>query len=221
MKLKETQNLFVLGLFLGAVGLISAVVLTLFSQKVAEPIEAARLRTLNSALLQVLPVFDNQPSRNVVEYDGVRFMGAAEKGKLIAVAAEASSPGYAGPITALIGFDPDGKILAVLITAQGETPGLGANVCERKFSKTIFNFFQPTPEGLPPNWFLDQFDGKTAAKNSGWKVKKDGGDIDYVTGATVTSRAITKLVSDASSVFAANRTELLAKLAPAEGGTEK
>ena len=52
-------------------------------------------------------------------------------------------------------------------------------------------------------------------------MKKDGGDIDYVTGATVTSRAITKLVSDASSVFAANRTELLAKLAPAEGGTEK
>ena len=68
---------------------------------------------------------------------------------------------------------------------------------------------------------IEVYLGYPAAKNSGWKVKKDGGDIDYVTGATVTSRAITKLVSDASSVFAANRTELLAKLAPAEGGTEK
>ncbi len=221
MKLKETQNLFVLGIFLGAVGLISAVVLTFFSQKVAEPIKAAQLRTLNDALLQVLPPFTNQPSENVAETDGVRFMGAARDGKLIAVAAEASSPGYAGPIKALIGFDPDGKVLAVLITAQGETPGLGANVCERKFQKTIFNLCDPVPEGLPPNAFLNQFDGKAARKDTDWKVRKDGGDIDYVTGATVTSRAITRLVSHAASAFAANRAEIIAELTPTEGSLNK
>lgn len=109
----------------------------------------------------------------------------------------------------------------MLITAQGETPGLGANVCERKFSKTIFNFFQPTPEGLPPNWFLDQFDGKTAAKNSGWKVKKDGRRHRLRDRCDRDQPGDHQTGSDASSVFAANRTELLAKLAPAEGGTEK
>ena len=65
MSLKNTENFFVLGLFLAVLGLISAVLLAVFSDIVSEPIAAAELRTTNEALRQILPAFDNQPSENM------------------------------------------------------------------------------------------------------------------------------------------------------------
>ena len=96
MNLKNTENLWVLGLFLGVVGLISALLLALFSDLVAAPIAEAELRNKNQALRQILPPFDNQPSEQTVERNGILFMGAYEKGKLVAVAAEATTRGYGG-----------------------------------------------------------------------------------------------------------------------------
>ena len=142
---------------------------------------------------------------------------AVKDGRLVALAARGERKGYAGPVQALVGLDVDGKIRAVLITKQNETPGLGANVCERKFKKTIYNLFQKRPEGIAPNAFLDQFDGKSAAKGVTWKVKKDGGNIDYVTGATVTSRTITALTDEIAQCYLANREEIIRKLAPSGG----
>ena len=224
MSLKNTENFFVLGLFLAVLGLISAVLLAVFSDMVSEPIAAAELRTTNEALKQILPAFDNQPSEDkiVLKQDDmeITFMGAAKDGKLVAVAASGERKGYAAPIQALIGFDLDGKIRAVLITKQNETPGLGANVCHRQFKKTIFNLFEKRSEGLAPNSFLDQFNGKSAVKGKNWKVRKDGGRIDYVSGATITSRTITELADAVAQCFLANRAEIIAKLSPA-GGNEK
>lgn len=224
MSLKNTENFFVLGLFLAVLGLISAVLLAVFSDIVSEPIAAAELRTTNEALKQILPAFDNQPSEDqIVLKQGdmeITFMGAVKDGRLVAVAASGARKGYAAPVQALIGFDLDGKIRAVLITKQNETPGLGANVCQRQFKKTIFNLFEKRPEGLAPNSFLDQFNGKTAEPGTNWKVRKDGGNIDYVTGATITSRTITELADSVAQCFLANRAEIIAKLSPA-GGNEK
>ena len=167
---------------------------------------------------------NNQPSENkLMLRQGdmeITFMGAVKDGKLIAVAASGACKGYAAPVQGLIGFDLDGKIRAVLITKQNETPGLGANVCQRQFKKTIFNLFEKRPEGIAPNSFLDQFNGKSAVKGKNWKVRKDGGRIDYVSGATVTSRAITELADSVAQCFLANRAEIIAKLSPA-GGNEK
>lgn len=217
MKLKDTENFIVLGVFLAVLGLISGLLLAVFSDIAREPIAAAELRNTNKALEQILPPFDNQPSQDRFEIDGVTFLGAVRDGKLVALAASGAKKGYAGPVQALIGLEPDGKIRAVLITKQNETPGLGANVCERKFKKTIFNLFKKRPEGLAPNPFLDQFTGKSAQAGVTWKVKKDGGDIEYVTGATVTSRAITALTDEITQCFLAHRGEIIAKLTPAGG----
>ncbi len=217
MKLKDTENLWILGLFLGITGLISAVVLAVFSDIVREPIAAAELRNTNLALQQILPPFDNQPSQDKVSVkweNGAEytFMGAFQDGKLVAIAASGSTPGYAGAVEALVGLNPDGAIRAVLITKQNETPGLGSNVCQRKFQKTIFNLFEPTPEGLPPNAVLDQFSGKTADAAKNWQVRKDGGSVDYITGATVTSRAVTLLVSELDRCYLANQAKIAAEL---------
>ena len=108
----------------------------------------------------------------------------------------------------------------VLITAQNETPGLGANVCQRQFRKTIFNLFDKRPEGLAPNPVLDQFSGKVAEKGKHWRVKKDGGSIDYVTGATITSRAVTELTDKVAQCYLADGAEIRAELEKA-GGNEK
>ena len=103
----------------------------------------------------------------------------------------------------MVSFDPNGKILAVRILEHNETPGLGAAVCERKFQKTIFNLGAPRPAGLPPNPVLDQFHGRLAAEGGNWKVSKDGGDLIFRTGATVSSRAVTEAVNLAAVNFAA------------------
>ncbi len=223
MNLKNSEKLWVLGLFLGIVGLISALVLSVISSLVATPIAQAELRNTNQALQQILPPFDNQPSEKRVECTTpngwpVSFMAAVKDGKIVAIAAEATNPqGYAGNVQALVGLDNDGTIRAVLITKQNETPGLGANVCQRKRQKTIFNLFEKPEEGIAPNRILDQFRGMKANPGADWQVKKDGGDIMFISGATVTSRAVTLLVSEINRAYLLNRDQIMQELAPSEG----
>ena len=213
MKLKESENFVVLGLFLGAVGLLSALVLALVSDLTAPEIAKAELRSKSAALKQLkFPAFDNDPTGEKCSFDGVNFMAVRQGGKLVGIAAEAeTNNGYAGKIKQLVGFTPDGTILAVLITEEKETPGLGKNVCERKFKKTIANFMKPAPKGLPENEILDQFSGRKAGDRIDWRVNKDGGEFKFRTGATVTSRAVTEMTGKTAKTFAAHRAEILAK----------
>ncbi len=222
MKLKECENFWILGAFLGAVGLVSALVLSLVSSLTAPAIARADQRAKSAALRQLIPDFDNDPAAEVLKLDGVAFMAARRGGALIGVVAEAeTNSGYAGTIRELVGFDPDGRILAVLVTDEKETPGLGKNVCERKFKKTIFNFFRLAPAGLPPNEILDQFSGRRAGDRSVWRVRKDGGDFEYRTGATVTSRAVTGLTGRAAEVFSRHRAAIAAQFAGAKPEVKK
>ena len=107
-------------------------------------------------------------------------------------------------------FTLDGRITAVQILRHHETPGLGANVCDRKFQRTILNLSAEAPE-VPENIYLDQFNGKEAAKSGDWKIVKDNGEFIYRTGATVTARAVTALVNDIAAEFAKNRAEIQEK----------
>ena len=214
MKLKECENFWGLGLFLGAVGLLSALVLAVVSDVTGPAVAAAEKRTKSAALKQLFSDFDNDPARERRECDGVVFMAVRKGGHLVGIAAEAETAnGYAGKIRELVGFTPDGRILAVLITEEKETPGLGKNVCERKFKKTIVNFLKPAPKGLPENEILDQFSGRKAGDRIDWRVKKDGGEFKYRTGATVTSRAVTEMTGKTAKTFAAHRAAILANFA--------
>jgi Na+-translocating ferredoxin:NAD+ oxidoreductase subunit G len=79
--------------------------------------------------------------------------------------------GYSGPITLMFGVGLDGTISGLQVLSHTETPGLGAKI-------------------VLPN-FRDQFNGK---RLEDLKLKKDGGQIDAITGATISSRAVTKAV---------------------------
>ncbi|MBQ9755257.1 MAG: RnfABCDGE type electron transport complex subunit G [Lentisphaeria bacterium] len=207
-KLRENESVPVLGAFLGITALVSALVLSPVFMLTRAPIEKMQRETMQKSLKMLnLPLFDNAPDREAKEYISpgnfkVVIMPVRKAGALKAFAVRSVSPdGYAGDVEITAGFDLAGKILAVLVTRQQETPGLGSNVCERKFRKTIFNLFQPRPVGLPPNHILDQFHGKTVPEKESWKVKRDGGSFDFVTGATITSRAVTAAVEQAGKTL--------------------
>ena len=216
MKLRENENVLVLGGFLGITALISGLVLALVSQVTSAPIAQMQLATVQKSLrLLNLPEFDNNPlaeERSFVspEKFPVTIMPVRKNQEIRAFVVKSVSPkGYAGNVEITAGFTPEGKILAVLVTRQQETPGLGTNVCERKFRKTVFNFYKPLPPGLPPNKVLDQFTGKSVSASDPWKVKRDGGSFDFVTGATITSRAVLGAVEQAGLTLALHKNEFL------------
>lgn len=222
MNLKEVKNSLALGVILCIVGVVASGVLAWFYGITEPAIEAGRIRKTSQALSMVLPAFDNDIASNSIEFDGVKFYGALNGGHLVAVAAEASvQSGYAGEISGLIGISASGTVLelkggrsAVLITGQQETPGLGANVCNRQNVKTLAGILRgekSEPGVLPGNEVLDSFAGK-GLSSLPLQVSKDGGEIEFISGATITSRAVTDLVNKVLEKYKAHEVEILAAL---------
>jgi electron transport complex protein RnfG len=102
-----------------------------------------------------------------------------KQGQVNVVAIESVAPdGYSGAIKLLIGADMNGNVYGVRVTEHHETPGLGDKIDIRI-----------------SDW-ITHFSGKTVtnAQDSRWAVKKDGGEFDQFTGATITPRAVVKAV---------------------------
>lgn len=126
---------------------------------------------------------------------------ARRAGQPVAIVFEAVAPdGYAGKVRMIIAIRADGRVAGVRVTRHRETPGLGDYV-EVKKDK---NKSRP---------WITQFQGMSLAEVSEneWKVKKDGGRIDFYAGATVTPRAVTKAVVKAVKWAEANHNQLFAK----------
>lgn len=217
---QKSVNMLYLGVFLCLVCAIAAGVMGSVAVVTKEPIAKAKMKKISDGLRAVLPPFNNNPMEDVRscrESDGsvVDFYRAFQDGKPVGVVAEVSSPmGYGGRIDGLVSFTPDGKIRTVIVTGHNETPGLGTRLTDRKEEKTFSSLFgrEKKKVGLPPNPYLDQFGSHSAGDGwaTPWKIKKDGGDADYVSGATLSSRAVTDLAWRAASAFREHKAELLA-----------
>ena len=111
-------------------------------------------------------------------------------------------------------MNADGSIRTVLVIENNETPGLGSNVCVRKEQKNLKTLFNSKSQNnkIAPNKILDYYSGKSITSSAEWKVAKDGGDCPYITGATVSSRAVCKAVYHIVSVYSANRDAVNAQL---------
>lgn len=126
---------------------------------------------------------------------------ARKGGKPVALVFEAVAPdGYAGKIRLLIALRADGTVAGVRVTQHKETPGLGDYIEVRKDK----NRARP---------WITQFAGMSLAQvaDSEWKLKKDGGRIDYYAGATVTPRAVSKAVVKAVKWATAHRDQIFAE----------
>ena len=119
-----------------------------------------------------------------------RIYRARQDKKINAVVLESVAlDGYSGKIHLLIAIAKDGRVLGVRVTQHKETPGLGDYIDIKKDR----NKTRP---------WISQFNGLTvhndAASARAWQVKKDGGNFDSVTGATVSPRAVIKAVHKAA-----------------------
>jgi len=115
-------------------------------------------------------------------------------GQVSAVVLEATAPdGYSGDIKLLVAIRADGELAGVRVLAHKETPGLGDYIDIGR-----------------SDWIKKNFDGQSLAKTSdeGWHVKKDGGQFDYMAGATITPRAVVKAVHKALKYFSEHREEI-------------
>ncbi len=117
-----------------------------------------------------------------------RFYLIQKDGEHAGVAFEVSSQGYGGNIQLVVGVTAQDNISGVKVISHAETPGLGANIATEKFT--------------------NQFRGMSLDKTV-WKVKKVGGDVDQVTGATISSSAVLKAVHDGLQFAAEHKTEII------------
>lgn len=150
-------------------------------QLTKEPIAAAQSQKVVDAIRKVLPAFEDCSER--MEVAGCGLYEATTDGKIVGYAVEATSPnGFSGNVTIMVGFTADGTIYNVEVLSQAETPGLGANMAS---------------EG---NVLVASVVGKVAGEMN-MTVKKDGGDVDALTAATISSRAFSEAVSFAYAAF--------------------
>jgi electron transport complex protein RnfG len=156
------------------------------------------------AISEVLAGSENQPLDDVKELElkapeegqgavsPVDIFPAYKDKKLWAVAFEVTGKGYGGDIGVLVGIDVEtDRLLGIGITTLKETPGLGARVREKGFRNEF--------AGLGLSGVV--------------KVKADGGAIDAVSGATISSRGVCAAVTEAVDLYRANKEEILASMA--------
>lgn len=197
-----SRNGFLLGLF--AIVTTGLVVLT-FTVSEERIIEQQR-RVKEKALFELIPeqAMDNILLEDTLPIDSRDLLAdgssdlayiARKNDEVIGVILPVvSTEGYSGKIGLIVGINKEGSLAGVRILSHRETPGLGDKVDLNK-----------------SDWLLG-FDGKSLQQPTldKWNVKKDGGEFDQLTGATITPRAIVKAVQKALIYFSEHK-ELLAK----------
>jgi len=188
-------------ILLGAFALLTAAVLAGTHLMTKDRIAAAERKAAEQALLEIIASLPEKHDNDLLA-DSLDIPASLQKtlhwqgdekvylakrsGKMIAYLIPAIAPeGYSGDIKLLIGITPSGMLSGVRVLAHKETPGLGDKV-ETKKSDWILSF---TGRSL------------TAENSSTWAVKKDGGDFDQFTGATITPRAVVKQVKQSVEAF--------------------
>lgn len=210
------KNAIGLGIFALVTAGIVAAAHSLTADRIAYNIRMAQAKALN----EIVPIgsYNNDllaDSLSLEEFDTVllgpvkdsdninfaRLNGAITTVLIPAVAAD----GYTQEIRILVGIKTDGSIAGVRVTEHRETPGLGDKIDLKK-----------SP------WILG-FVGKslTNPEESQWTVKKDGGDFDQFTGATITPRAVVKAVKRAQLFFIQYQDTLLNYNQPIQAVTEE
>jgi electron transport complex protein RnfG len=172
MKNSPIKMVIVLTVITAISSLILSTVYSGTKDKIAEEYRKDFLKGLKV----VLPGFTNEPDMDFKNFEGKKvYIGRKDKSVIGYAVQSASQKGYSGEISILVGVNPAGKILGIEILKHAETPGLGNKIEE-------------------PAW-KSSFIGLT--KQSNIAVRKDGGNIDEFSGATISPRAVCEAVNTA------------------------
>ncbi|MCM1302164.1 MAG: RnfABCDGE type electron transport complex subunit G [Alistipes senegalensis] len=150
----------------------------------AEPIAKAKEAATVAALNEVLPAFDATTTDALTIDELPITVYTATKGdEVTGYAVETmTKKGFGGIVRLMVGFTPAGEVVNVNVLEQSETPGLGTKMAD---------------EGNP---LIKSFKGKNPAEMK-MAVKKDGGDVDALTAATISSRAYIDAVNRAWTAY--------------------
>jgi len=188
--MKNNRYILVSGLILSLFAIIGTALVGITYESTADKISDNERRALLRKLNQILPtdLYDNDLLNSNFNIEADQRLGqdktsivyvAKKQEKLSAMIFSVIAPkGYSGEIRMLVGINMDGTLAGVRIVSHKETPGLGDAIeIERN------------------NWVLG-FNGKSLEdpNERDWKVKRDGGEFDQFTGATITPRAVVQAV---------------------------
>lgn len=193
------RNTLIIVSFAAVVGLSLAITYSLTKEQIAEQLAIAQSKALNQVVPK--PIRDNvllnspfaleSQSQVALNLHDNQQQGwrAIKAGIVTAVVVPVNATnGYSGEIQLLVGIASDLSITGVRVVSHTETPGLGDKIELRK-----------------SDWVLS-FDGKTMSLPvNSWAVKKDGGQFDQFTGATITPRAVVGAVYNALEQAKANQ----------------
>jgi len=193
-------------LLLGGFATLATALLVTANLATKDVIRLRQQEDLQAFLAQVIPPAQNASGllENKLQLPGpggkpVTLYRGIGQGRIKALAWELSGKGYAGPIRLILGLDAEGKILGVRVLSHTETPGLGDKIEVQKDDWILG--FNGLSLGDPPE--------------ARWKVKKDGGQFDAFSGATITPRGVVGAIREGLRFFADHRAELLE---PPRGG---
>lgn len=173
---KNESGMARLTITLFAICAVCALILGLVNMVTEQPIADVQTAKNNAAMAEVLPSDGYTPVDFTTDDPTVKGVNkAGDAGYVVEVSPSGS---FSGTLTIMVGVDTNQAVTGVAIVKSGETSGLGDNAKK--------------PE------FRDQFVGTTGEA----KVTKDGGSIDAITGATITSRAVSAGVTSALAVVA-------------------
>ena len=200
------QNIAISAATLSIFALCGVLLVALTERQTRHTIAENQRTALLQALSEVVRPqrYDNQLAADTRQVTAPEALGTSEpitvyrarnKSQPVAVAMQVIAPdGYSGEIELLVGINYDGTLSGVRVTRHRETPGLGDAI-----------------EMTRSPW-LTGFDAKSLDNpgDSGWRVKKDGGEFDQFTGATITPRAIVGAVHRALHYFQDHKALLFA-----------
>ncbi|MDE2117446.1 MAG: electron transport complex subunit RsxG [Betaproteobacteria bacterium] len=199
------------GLNLLVFAVLGTIVLTftfnLTRDRIIKSVEDEKLKLI----MQIVPpaLFDNDIIKDTLIIPASKQLGtdrpatayrARLQGKPSVVVLETVAPdGYSGKIEMIVAIREDAALAGVRVVRHKETPGLGDYI---EFAK---------------NRWISLFDGASHARykeEGDWKVRKDGGQFDYMAGATITPRAVVKAVHKTLHYYEENRDQLFAAAKP-------
>lgn len=185
----KKDTLFNMFVALFVICVVAGGVLGLVYNATKDPIATAETAKRTEAIKNVLPEFNELKETKVKsameDIDIPFYLAYDADSTFIGAAVETfTNKGFSGNVSLMVGILADGTINNISVLQHAETPGLGSKMTE------------PT--------FKDQFNNKNAASFN-FKVKKDGGDVDAITAATISSRAFCDAVNRALLTFENNK----------------
>jgi electron transport complex protein RnfG len=186
---KKESTFINMVLVLFIVTLVASAALGGLYELTKEPIAAAKLAKKLKAIKEVVPEFDNNPSEEMYSVemptgDLLEFYPAKKGDELVGTAVKTyTANGFSGYIWIMVGFKPDGSINNYSVLEHKETPGLGTKM-------------EPWFKTTDPAKASCSIIGKNPGSNN-LTVSKDGGEVDAITAATISSRAFLEAVQTA------------------------